>query len=229
MNRRKLYIALSGVVLVAVVALTLVFGVFGDQPEGATGSEAVLASAEAGQSSGGGIKEGIQVHGHWIMEVRETDGTLVSRHEFDNELTDGDLALPKVLARDLTVGGWTIRLYNLAGTLPWIDSPGRIVESTNTYPPDARTFHTLTVDWECCSPPKLILSGTATAEQDGAIDTVITLLDLCDSDVAPDDCGGTILAAYQFTRAYLVPDIYPAPVDVLDGQIVQVTVEISFS
>jgi hypothetical protein len=215
------------VLLTAVVAPTLVFGVFGDQPEATTVSEAVVASAVTGQSSGGSTQEGIQVHGHWIIEVREPDGRVASRYEFDNDLTDGDLALSKLLARDLSVGGWIIRLYNLGGTLPWTDSPCTIVESTDSLPPDARTFYNLTVVWD--TSPKVILSGTATAERDGAIDTVITVLTLCNSDVAPDDCPGTLDAQYQFTRAYLVPDIYPAPIDVLDGQIVQVTVEISFS
>ena len=33
-----------------------------------------------------GPSEGIKVHGHWEMEVRNPDGTLVTRREFENEL-----------------------------------------------------------------------------------------------------------------------------------------------
>lgn len=36
-----------------------------------------------------GNHEGIQVHGHWIIEVKNPDGTLVSHTEFENALSPG--------------------------------------------------------------------------------------------------------------------------------------------
>jgi hypothetical protein len=35
----------------------------------------------------GGPQEGIKVHGHWVIEVRNPDGTLSTRREFENGLS----------------------------------------------------------------------------------------------------------------------------------------------
>src|SRR5438034_4820551 len=48
-----------------------------DDGAGSSLSEAVPSDAR---------HEGIQVHGHWTIEVREPDGTRVSYDEFDNAL-----------------------------------------------------------------------------------------------------------------------------------------------
>jgi hypothetical protein len=44
-------------------------------------------------------REGIQVHGRWVVEVHDPDGTLVKRLEFDNALAPGGAQL---LAQYLT-------------------------------------------------------------------------------------------------------------------------------
>jgi hypothetical protein len=75
-------------------------------------------SAAAQEDVRGRPTDGIKVHGHWIVEVKNADGTLASRHEFENALvpTGADL---------LT------RL--LAGTDSITDF---LVEAFFTYPPD---------------------------------------------------------------------------------------------
>ncbi len=74
-----------------------------------------LAIATAGSSQekpAGGPSEGIKVHGHWTIEVREPDGTLVSRTEFENALApdmgqgSGAQFLTRLLSRDAAVGKW---------------------------------------------------------------------------------------------------------------------------
>jgi hypothetical protein len=40
-------------------------------------------------ASGGGPHEGIKVHGHWTIEVRNPDGTVVTHREFENALSPG--------------------------------------------------------------------------------------------------------------------------------------------
>ncbi len=48
--------------------------------------------------------EGIKVHGHWVVEVREAGGALVRRAEFSNALAGGGrLLLARALGQDLTV------------------------------------------------------------------------------------------------------------------------------
>src|SRR3989442_5421961 len=53
--------------------------------------------------SKGGQVEGIKVHGHWTIEVRNPDGTLVTRREFENGLV-GASGLAQILARQKTPG-----------------------------------------------------------------------------------------------------------------------------
>src|SRR5947208_12840021 len=83
----------------------------------------VKATTSPAGESKGGPKEGIKVHGHWTIEVRNPDGTLVTHREFENALTsDGGFALSAVLGRALTLGLWRIQLEVWgAGTSPWYD------------------------------------------------------------------------------------------------------------
>ena len=77
----------------------------------------VIAGAQTVQR-GGGTQEGIKVHGHWVIEVRNPDGGLVERREFDNALAPGG---PQLLAQWLLRSGsparWVIELgdYSLPG------------------------------------------------------------------------------------------------------------------
>ena len=64
----------------------------------------------AAQQSGalpGGPHAGIQIHGHWTIEVREPDGTLVTHREFDNALVaTGPETLASILSRQRSPGLW---------------------------------------------------------------------------------------------------------------------------
>jgi hypothetical protein len=56
---------------------------------------------------------GIKVHGHWTIEVRDPDGKLVTHHEFENALQpDGVLGLAEVLGRVQTVGFWAVQVFS---------------------------------------------------------------------------------------------------------------------
>jgi len=48
------------------------------------------------------------VHGHWTIEVREPDGALVRRVEFDNAFV-GPATLAKFLGRSHSVGLWRVQ------------------------------------------------------------------------------------------------------------------------
>ncbi|HEY6273708.1 MAG TPA: hypothetical protein VIX19_17145 [Terriglobales bacterium] len=51
--------------------------------------ETTRSSAAENKRSGGGAHEGITVHGHWTIEVRNPDGSLVRHIEFENSLDPG--------------------------------------------------------------------------------------------------------------------------------------------
>ena len=81
--------------------------------------------------------EGIKVHGDWVVEVHEPDGTLVSRQAFRNALEvgdKGDYALALALARRLTLVGWFVQLASGAHALQGPCSSGtrcHLVEGTD--------------------------------------------------------------------------------------------------
>jgi hypothetical protein len=53
--------------------------------------------------------DGIQVHGHWTVTVTNPDGTLDGVHEFDNELMEWT-SLTGLLTGQNNVDGWTINV-----------------------------------------------------------------------------------------------------------------------
>lgn len=182
------------------------------------------------KSSGDGKHEGIKVHGHWTIEVRNPDGTLVSHREFENSLLPS-AALASILARQNSVGLWEVGL-NVGGTPPQtnnclaipclnIAEPGYFFGSSS---------NNLSVT---ASGNSLVLSGTITADQSGTISEVQTVGIGCPATVAPSaPCpagtstfnNGTPTGAFTFTQANLSQGI---PVSA--GQIIAFTVNISFS
>jgi len=67
---------LTGAVLAVVMSAALAFGQA--KPE-----------QKPEKQKAGGKNEGIKVHGHWVLEIKNPDGSLASRHEFENSLVPG--------------------------------------------------------------------------------------------------------------------------------------------
>ena len=215
MSGKGLYAVATGLGVTGLVALGLLFGVFEAGPTAVTGGEA---------------REGIAVHGHWTIEVRDPDGGLVERREFDNALVmGGSTALALVAAGLQTSGVWWVDLdHGGAGGRPCAGGtlPCRIIESAAGG--GGHVFSTLTVSVPNAGPDtgKLVLSGTATADNDTLISFVQTTLSLCDPAAAPiTDCvGGSGIGNYTFTQASVSP-----AVSIVSGQQILVTVIITFS
>jgi hypothetical protein len=67
--------------------------------------------------------DGITVHGHWTIDVRNPDGALASHHEFENALEPtGATALSALLARNGTLPSWQLDLIGASGG-PCISAP----------------------------------------------------------------------------------------------------------
>jgi hypothetical protein len=137
----------------------------------------------------GGPQEGIKVHGHWVIEVRNSDGTRANHVEFENAL---DPSGHYLLAHSLVGGGPPVLWSLLVGS-----SSVQLCPSTNpvsptwlgacviTAPSSAGPafnapgiFKNLSVNATgdlavgSGADSTFILKGSATAEAGGTIDTV---------------------------------------------------------
>lgn len=175
--------------------------------------------------SGGGTQEDINVHGHWMIEVSNPDGTLVERREFDNAFDTqyGAINLAKVLTRQRTVAYWQIELTSLNFEPYFMYN----IQEANDPTTPAHNSKNLVVELieSGDDTGTIVLSGIATAHQDGKISYVSTKLLAVGPDNAPSDTSftGTIWGS-NFTKFTLSPGV-----DVTEGQQVAVTVFISFS
>ena len=70
------------------------------------------SSRTASTAPSDGQSEGIQVHGHWVIEVSNPDGTLAKVVEFDNDLDpdSGARHLVAVLGKTQTQGVWGVQV-----------------------------------------------------------------------------------------------------------------------
>ncbi len=115
----------------------------------ATPKPAAGPAAPAGQSAAKGQREGIKVHGHWTIEVRNPDGTVVSQTEFENALSPGfsfpiingltaqvpggGAFLSALMAGQavITPGNWAVLVEGTNGPLPTANAP--CITASGTY------------------------------------------------------------------------------------------------
>jgi hypothetical protein len=212
-------------------------------PAKATAQTPAKTTAAPGAESKGGQKEGIKVHGHWTIDVRNPDGTLVTHREFENSIQgSGTRVLAQLLGRNFSVGEWSIVLdHEGSSTKPCVFLIGNTfnynactITEANGHTSDDPThaqFKTLVVD---VNPNGVLvhLSGSATfigavGQQQGSLNSVATRIVPCASGVAPQDCKSDTASAstaYIFTSTIL-----DSPLTLEVGQIIQVKVVISFS
>jgi len=186
----------------------------------------VLASCGgAGPEIASGPSEAIQVHGDWTIDVFNTDGTLDQHHEFSNALTStGEQLLAGLISRESAPGLWHIDLFgNLEEANPCLnqfDTPVacRITEVGGPGDPGFTSFD-LVVELVPTSVARL--SGSVTAGRDGTIGNVRSHLGECPPADSPATPCTTTGSSFTNTGA--------GNVAVAEGQIIQVTVDISFA
>ena len=90
-------------------------------------SSVVFAAALIAAVSGPPVlaqQEGVKVHGHWTLDVRNPDGTLAASRDFENALVtsaavgQGEFALASVLAGTARAINWQIFLTNFSSATP---------------------------------------------------------------------------------------------------------------
>ena len=79
-------------------------------------SAAAAKKVPAAPSASKRQTEAIKVHGHWTIEVRNPDGTVASRREFENAIADtGADLLTGLISGEYTPGGFYLDLNTSAG------------------------------------------------------------------------------------------------------------------
>ncbi len=172
--------------------------------------------------------EGIEVHGRWKIEVTEPDGRFVSLTEFDNVLVGSGIAnLGKILGRQGSTGEWSITVSSPTGQ-PCNSTGGSeiscLIREVGTSFPNI--FSNLVVDVPISGVNRdaVVLSGSITVANSTSITHVGTKLAVCPSSSAPDDFVLANCNTQPFTNKELAD-----AVSVIEDQIVNVTVVISFS
>jgi hypothetical protein len=179
--------SLRSLAIVSVVIL-----VTANQP----GAAARDAAGPAGQN------DGIKVHGHWVIEVRNPDGALAARHDFHNAFHTGEgrNLLAQVLGKVRNVMEWRVLLGESGESGPCGLGACIIDESRSGLNVNA-------------SGGELTLTGDAVASADGSFNRVATQALLT-----------PIGVTHTFTEKFLA-----APITLVAGQSVHVKVTISFS
>lgn len=216
MTRKRL--ALTGAVFAVAIGLVAAaaFGAFA--------SSARPAAAGAGADR-------VQVHGHWTIVVRSTSGKVVGRYHFHNDFvttlgtSGGSHAFAGILSGSHAPGAWDISISgsacpasnaNFCQMFIPTASPSFFVAGADT------KNLTVTEPTSGADAFKIVLAGSVTAANDGNITRVSSGLQVCSpTATVAGDCG---IGYNEITDRTL-----SAPIGVLAGQDISVTVKLSFS
>lgn len=216
--------------------------------------------------------QGVKIHGHWKIDVKNPDGTSVKAVEFENSLVtpnEGDVALGQMLYGSFAVGGWLLEAEDLDSNGNLVQTalcPGQgyyqdisaceiVYQTSGQTPPNGNVvanyacysmscFSGLTdtyVPYNSTTKAAAYfqLQGTMTPTAAGNITTVATEVVGCaqtsgTTAYTPAQCylfanppappAGVIIESQTFTQATL-----PTPLAVAAGQVITITVTISFS
>jgi hypothetical protein len=219
--REGAYRRLATVAAVFVVALGTLAGRAAAQIAAADGP------VEQTRKGSDGVQDGIKLHGNWVLDVRNPDGTLVRHSEFKNSLmATGQAGLAKLL-RGLPFYAWVVtfnesHVINATEILPDLCAAiglqmgiGQINVSEPSGPHGPGDGICFVSTLSVAAPGnQLVMTGSFTVTRAGEIQRVVTHL---------QTQGGAVVDN-RFTMATL-----PTPLPVAQGQIVQFTYTLSFS
>jgi hypothetical protein len=220
MGRKKVYAMIASLVAVAAVALLLGFVVI---PGSSTGTLSTTVTASSGNPS-----EGVVVHGYWTVDVLNPDGTLAEHREFENAFqAGGSEVLTNILVHKASAGRWYVALYGDPGPCYANGQNDECVsvelKETGNSPNFFKNLDVKKTGYYGSS--VLHLSGFVTIVNATSISKVLTRLGFCGETVSPYDCVSS--ATYSELSVITSADLSPI-IAVQAGQIVQVTVKISF-
>lgn len=186
------------------------------QPPSAGSKAGEEESAPANKEHAGGPQEGIKIHGHWVIDVRNPDGKLVTHREFENAYDPGNFPA-NIFARQNSIGFWGIILIDYYNDNPTLLEPS---DTGGAFGEGNVESHNLAIS---NGGGALMLSGSYIQTFSDSIGQVFTFNRFCAPGVPPSSpCQNGV--GTMFTSTALTPSI-----NVNAGQIVQVTVTITFS
>jgi hypothetical protein len=226
--------------------------------QAATPKTMVAPAVPAEQSAPKGQLEGIKVHGHWTIEVKNPDGSRVSRQEFENSLaTGGAQNIAFELLGGWVPGGFSVLLtdapaggggpcpaFNLSG-LTWCYLVTSVISPTPSAFVDQASGCTASLISPTgpCFPLSaaplanttgFVISGTAVASRADQITDVFLNSLICPANYAPvkysvSTVSPSTCAQGIVSAAALTHATLSSPVSILAaGQTIAVTVQISF-
>jgi hypothetical protein len=205
-------------------------------PDQGIAASACQADVEVNEAkSSGGPREGVKVHGHWTIDVRNPDGTLASHSDFENSLqSSGAAVLVGSLSRASVTGLWAI-VAQANGAPGACGSTAFCVIGEPTEVGGFDNSNNLIVSAPTSGPNsgQIVLAGSFTATGSATFTTVSTTLDVCAVGVTATGCNLSDLlnspaGSSRFTSFSFAANNLPF-VNVVAGQLVQVTVVIGFS
>jgi hypothetical protein len=191
---------------------------------------------EAAKPQDSASQQGIKVHGHWIIDVRNPDGTLAEHRDFENSLVGGNDILGFLYGAEVPSD---FAVYLGSSTPPCNVSSGYycdLVHNLSVLPASARCGYDycvtgLTVTPQFGQTPALVLAGNMTATQAGSITTVGTFVGICGSPTTTlTTTSASSCAAGNNGYGYgALTQTSITTVAITSGQIIQVSVTITFS
>jgi hypothetical protein len=157
-----------------------------------TAAQTETAAGETKPAKSG--QEGITVHGHWVIDVRNPDGSLAQHREFENSLTlNGTYVLAALLSGSAVPGNWAVLLGPASGNGPCTNSyTASGVSGTSEICEVVQTLTTAPAIGDCqqnlCGAGLTLtlpglngvaLTGTITANQTGTIGVVSSTMAVC--------------------------------------------------
>jgi hypothetical protein len=206
----RLRVALSAV---SVVALAFVIAFAG------------FSLGQATASAPEGSEVGVVIHGDWNVTVKNGDGTVAQEHSFHNDFNGASTIAP-ILAHQRATGRYWLTLSDQsgAGQNPCGD-PAAAASSCFVFEADDPNgsvpfwFGNLTVT---STSGQVGVTATIIATRAGQFNHVRMLLSTCAGTATPNDCHPGSYGNFS-TRTL------PAPISVVAGQQILVTVTYTFS
>ena len=203
--------------------------------------------------------EGVKVHGHWVIDVRNPDGTLAQHRDFENSLTSpngGDAIITGLLTGTYVYGTWYV-VESATQTGKQICSSSiasGCAIMTATHNPIITSFCE-SGNWVCktgaltaqliaatsSTASTVQLQGSITASATGNVASVATWMEYCTPDTGAAMTPASPVQCTSVTASNPVPagtgegerpltaTTLPTPITIVAGQVVTFTVTISFS
>lgn len=195
--------------------------------------------------------QGIKVHGHWKINIKNPDGTLANTHEFENSLVDGGALLTYLLVGTVTPGEFAVRL-EATSAICGSSSDCLLLETSTGY--WAILYNCQSVPASCSSNLNVLagtsgpsssptgagvqLTASIVASSSATLDNVDTAVALCFSSnnaratVTPSQCHGSSTLQGGTYPSGQVPGLFTQTgvnISVFSGQTIEVYVFLSFS